>query len=1124
MRPVQVACLDESAVAAIAGGNATAQRASWLAHAESCERCRQVVVAAVRAGRPAAGGNGDDSRGDAPMRVHGSSEPSFAVGSHDDTQLAQGSARAAGHGSERARDAHAETLLADGSNDDTQLAHGSDRDAALGGDATAAAAPNARRKPAIARNRRGDDERLGVGDRIGRYHITGVLGAGGMGVVYEARDPELDRLLAIKLLRDSARAAEQGLTARLVREAKALAQLAHPNVVAIHDVGEHAGCPFLAMEFIRGATLRGWLGDKPRTWREIAGVFEQAARGLAAAHAANLIHRDFKPDNVMVGTDGRVRVTDFGLVRPAREMGTVPISEAEKMGTVPMNALVTQTGALLGTPAYMSPEQHRGEPGDAKSDQFNFMVSLYEAVYGKRPFQGKTWESLAMAVLESEPAPPPPGTRVPRWLRRLIDRGLAREPAERHADMTEVADLLTRGLTRRRRTAIVAGIGGAALAAAAALTIAVATDGGECRDGSEQIAKFWNTSQKDRVRFAFLTTAKPFAVDAFRAVTRTLDDYGARWSAAYQDACEAAQSPELLDLRMSCLASRRAEMADFVELLATADAELVSRAPSSVTRLSSVDDCANVAALGARAKIPTAIRERALALQQKLGKARATNRAGEYRAALAIAQEVLQEARALPYRPLEAEALEVIAGDHERLAELAEAERTYHEAIRVAEAGGHDELKAIAWAALVAMVGENLARPKDALELEKQARAVIERVNKDQLRAELDEGVARAHQRAGNYEEARKYHEAALATFERIGGKDDLQVAVSLDGLVGLHMMKGEYKQALAAAQRALAIRTAKLGAAHPTVAKAIQNVALTQALTGDPAAMKTMQDALARTIAAHGPRHVETALARTNYGAFLEDAGRWDEAIAELEAGLALRRELLGAKHADVATSLMSLGNVYLAQGKFDLAERVYRESLVMREEVLGKDHPEVEIAAGNLGTALASKGDLDAAEAMYRRALAIGEATHGKDHPGVNIRLTNLARLATKRGKPAEAVALYLRAIASDEKVLGKDNPAVAFHLTGLASAYIDLDKIADAVAALERSVVIWEKSGVEPYRLAEDRILLAEGLAVLKRDMKRARELAEQARAAFAQDPERHREWLLYIDEWHRRYGRK
>ncbi len=1050
---MQVACLDESAVAAIAAGEATQQRAGWLAHTESCERCRQTVVAAVRAGR----------------------------GTED-------------------------TVLAHGSNDATALAAGSD--------ATAAASPNARRRP----TREPGDERLDIGDQIGRYQITGVLGAGGMGVVYEARDPELDRLLAIKLLRDGARAAEHGLTARLVREAKALAQLAHPNVVAIHDVGEHAGRPFLAMELVRGATLRGWLEERARTWREIAGVFEQAARGLAAAHDANLIHRDFKPDNVMVGTDGRVRVTDFGLVRPAGVAEAVPASTRDG------DALVTQTGALLGTPAYMSPEQHRGEPGDAKTDQFNFMVSLYEAIYATRPFQGKTWEALATAVLETDPAPPPRSTRVPRWLRRLIERGLAREPARRHSDMTEVANALARGLVRRRLTAIVAGIGGAALATSAVLAIVVATEGGECRDGSEQIAKFWNTPQTDRVRIAFLTTGKPFALDAFRSVAGVLDDYGAKWSTAYRDACEAAQSPELLDLRMSCLASRRVEMADFVTLLAAADAELVSRAPASVMQLSSVEDCASVAALGARAKIPTAIRDRVDAAEQKLARARATNHAGAYRDALAIAQDVLKEARALPYRPLEAEALVVIASDHERLGELAEAEHGYLEAIRVAEAGGHDEAKAEAWAALVSMVGENLARPKDALELEKQARAVIDRVNKDRLRAELDEGVARAHQRAGNYAEARKYHDSAIATFERIGSTDDLQVAASLDGLVGLHMAKGEYKEALAVAQRGLAIRSTKLGPAHPTVAKAIQNVALTQALTGDPAALKTINDAIARTTAAHGPRHVETALVRTNYGSMLERAGRWDEAVVELEAGLSLRRELLGAKHADVATSLMLLGNTYKAQGKLDLAERVYRECLAMREEVLGKNHPDIELAAGNLGTALASKGDLDGAEQLYRRALAIGEATRGVDHPGVNIHLTNLARLATSRGKPADAVALYRRAIASDEKHLGKDHPAIAYHLTGLASAYIDLEKIEDAVAILERSVAIWEKSGIEPYRLAEDRILLAEGLAFLKRDIKRARELAELSRAAFAKDPEVHREWLRYIDEWQRTNGRK
>ena len=226
----------------------------------------------------------------------------------------------------------------------------------------------------------------GFGGQIGRYLVLNVLGRGGMGVVFEAYDPVLDRRIAVKRLRDraasgDASAAPSDGRVRLRREAQALARLAHPNVIAVHDVSEHAGAMYIAMELVRGGTLRRWQAGRP--WREVIGAYLAAGRGLAAAHAAGLVHRDFKPDNVLVGDDGRVRVTDFGLARLARE----PVERAAPASaTGALDASLTADGAVLGTPLYMAPEQIDGGEVDARSDQYAWCLAVWEAIYGEQPF------------------------------------------------------------------------------------------------------------------------------------------------------------------------------------------------------------------------------------------------------------------------------------------------------------------------------------------------------------------------------------------------------------------------------------------------------------------------------------------------------------------------------------------------------------------------------------------------------------------------------------------------------------------------------------------------------------------------------------------------------------------
>ena len=316
----------------------------------------------------------------------------------------------------------------------------------------------------------GDPDMLRRGSTVGRFTVLERLGAGAMGVVYAAYDPELDRKIALKLLRPQEQTADQERRqARMVREAKAIAKVSHPNVVGIFEIGVHDGHVFMAMEHLAGGTLQSWVIAKKRHWRDIVKMFIQVGHGLAGAHAEGLIHRDFKPDNVLIDKNGVPKVVDFGLVRLSAAAEDLTTSGPLDVAAVPAAAApaaLTRTGALTGTPAYMAPEQFRGHPVDARTDQFAFCVSLYEALYGERPFPGDNLIALADSVTIGRIREAPKGTDVPGWVRRAFLRGLSINPDSRFPGVEQLIDVLADDpAVRRRRRVIVGSVGIVALTA-----------------------------------------------------------------------------------------------------------------------------------------------------------------------------------------------------------------------------------------------------------------------------------------------------------------------------------------------------------------------------------------------------------------------------------------------------------------------------------------------------------------------------------------------------------------------------------------------------------------------------------------------------------------------------------
>ncbi len=362
------------------------------------------------------------------------------------------------------------------------------------------------------------------GVTIGRYVVLGLVGRGAMGDVYSAYDPDLDRKVAIKLLRVKRGNSAGGLDGktRLLREAQAIAKRSHPNVVVVYDVGTYKDSVFIAMEFIEGGTLNFWLHAQPRTWRETLRTFLAAGRGLQHAHEANLVHRDFKPDNVMVRVDGDVRVMDFGLVRyidvlddgPQSGDGASPETMQPIRNSMTMDATMdlgrpppslpvpavavtklTQTGAMLGTPAYMAPEQFVGQTVDARTDQFSFCVALFEALFGGRPFDGSTMTELTGNVLDGHVKPLPHRSRVPLAVWRVLRRGLSVSPAERYPSMADLLTDLAQHAHPRRTglVATVAVIGALVLALIGSLTIKDTQRPALCAVPTDRFEGVWET-------------------------------------------------------------------------------------------------------------------------------------------------------------------------------------------------------------------------------------------------------------------------------------------------------------------------------------------------------------------------------------------------------------------------------------------------------------------------------------------------------------------------------------------------------------------------------------------------------------------------------------------------------
>ncbi|MEM9459488.1 MAG: serine/threonine-protein kinase [Myxococcota bacterium] len=834
------------------------------------------------------------------------------------------------------------------------------------------------------------------GCALGRYLVVDRLGAGGMGVVYRAFDPDLDRSVALKLVRIDRQGGSESdhERARLLREAQAMARLSHPNVIPVFDVGVLDDTLFVAMELVDGVTLGRWLSAQPRSWEKILAVFRDAGDGLAAAHAADLIHRDFKPDNVMIGHDDRVRVLDFGLARATGSDPTLTRPDLDDLRASTRDSLqrsMTAAGAVLGTPAYMSPEQHLGSAVGAASDQFSFCVALYEALYGARPFEGKTMAALSLAVLQGRITMPAGAKgKAPGWVLAVIERGLAVDPEQRFPSMAALLETLGRDPSARRRRV------GLSLAAAGVLGVgtllgtqlgsqpsANASGSPLCTGAKPAIATVWSASRREQTGEAFTASGLGFATETWAGTADTLDAWAQQWVTEHTAACRATrvtgeQSLSLMDQRMACLDRQRQRMDALVTALAEPDAQSIGRAYDAARRLPDPALCGDLEVLQATTpppEDPDARRELA-ALRAELDGVRAQLALGHVAAAREPLSPLLPRVQALDFPPLTSEALGLHAELLEQTGEIEPSRRARERAHAAAIAAGDPAEAADHARAMVFTVGYRLADPQ----------------------------------------QGQVWLELGHASLRRLGGEPRLVAQLS-SAQGAMLVAAGRHEAGLAAHERARAYWQ-EHEPQGPNLASVLDDIGAVHVSMGRPeAAVQLHRESLRLKRLAYGEHHPSVASSARELGSALGHAHQWNEALEQFERALTIERQARGERTQFVAALLDDIGRVMRRQDRLNEAIAHHRQALEIWEAVLGDPHPDLAVSVLNVGYTFNAAGRFEDALAQFLRALHMFEATVGHEHPYIVYASNSVASALIDLGRHDQARPHLERVLAMTE-----------------------------------------------------------------------------------------------------------
>ncbi len=817
-------------------------------------------------------------------------------------------------------------------------------------------------------------DEIAVGDEVGRYKVIRRLGQGAMGQVFAAYDPRLDRQVAVKLLRHDVPAVEnKPLRARLEREAQALARLSHPNVVAVHDLGDHGDGLFIAMDLVEGQTLSDWL-RADHSWREVQRVFLEAGAGLAAAHRAGLVHRDFKPDNVLVGADGVVRVTDFGV---SRRVDTGPASRNEDT--------ITGAGSLIGTPMYMSPEQFDGASADARSDQFGFCVALFEALSGHRPYHAHSLRELRDAV-HGGGARFHAETKVPRWLQALVLRGLSVKREDRFPSMDELLVAL-RG-PRRASPVLLGTLGGAAVLALVAFALISRELERRRVDPCFQIdaraAAAWNPARQQRLVDAGSALGVVWAADALRGLTAILDGFMTGWRADYRAICaqvaatSGAERTRALG-QQACLDARLETFERYRDAFDTVDARMLRDATASVSGALSQRSCTSFETSfelppdSAQREAFTRLRSRYLTLEADSRLSRGGDLRAQFQAGREEAEALGFKGLAAAFRLLEAWA-EMVRGSREAAITILE------DVVVRAEVARDDTL--------VFHARLSLAKLLEDMDV-KRARAVIPGVRAAAQRMGLDperHGDVLAAEalllaREGKLDRAIELQRASIA----VRRPEDGAIFEAWNQLSAMQSQRGLHEESLASLEKAKTLARAAVGEQHPAYA----NLLLSEAALYNRA--ERLEESFAASekaleIYKNDPDTRAYVIALYDYAVMLNRVGRRDQALPLVEKAVTLAEARGEVAH--LATMESAYAEMLQEAGRLDDALVASTKAVSLAEQASGPQ-------SSQLARPLAVHGALLEALKRYAEAAdTLQRALELQSGPDANAVLRDITR----------------------------------------------------------------------------------------------------------------------------------
>lgn len=907
----------------------------------------------------------------------------------------------------------------------------------------------------------GDNEGL-QGMVLGRYVVLYRVGSGGMGVVFAAYDPELDRKVAVKVLKR--RGARSGDADLARQEAQAMARLTHPNVVTVHDVGYHDDELFIAMEFIGGRTLKDWLAEDEPPWQRVVERFVDAGRGLAAAHHAGLVHRDFKPSNVMLSEEGEVKVLDFGLAEYQTQR-----EDSESSG------IVTTRRRLVGTLAYLPPERLQGEDSDARSDQFSFCAALWQALYGVLPFPVDEPKQYLRHIEQGQPQEAP-GRSIPGWLRQALQRGLSLDPRLRFPNLEELLRTISPGQRQRRRRR--QGTLAASLGVLVVLTLFLWRQGPPpvpCGPYEDHLQSVWDGPRKAEIHRAFLATGVTFAEPAWQNTERILDSYTEGWLDQRIEACEAThvrqeQSESLLDQRMACLDQHFEQFRALSEALAEANASTVIDAVRAAGALESLAECQDRTQLSLLTPLP-----RDPALRQSIEGIRATVEGQLARQRfhrvpdLEALRRAVDAAAAVEYPPIHARALYALGWIEGQIGDRAAGVRHLVKAAQTALIASDPNQEVKAYAALVKLES---APPSNA----EQAEMWLDFANSklqtlgpghDELQFEVADAAGWLANARNAPDQAEHWHRA-LELAERTWGPDSPRVASVLANLSLLSSVDGEIYL-----RRAIHLIESWYGVEHPALAQPLSNLAAFEAGLGRYEEAVALAQRSLDVIAAEG----QDETPKRAYPLTL---------LAQLNN--AMDQPRLARRHLAEATNS-------LTQGKGGIDDLRLRISLVATESDL-------------------MLLDLDAAEASLRTSEALIEQGQGQIPATDRLQSrAQRARLLMLRGRAADAWDIHRHVLDAFETTPLADEQRAEWWVAGAEILLARGD--AQRAYPLTREALLLTDSAREPRRAARGHFAAARCLAAA--DPVAARLRAEQALELLVGEQVPRRRLRQEIDRW-------